>query len=156
MTLLNEKITEKINKAFYNVYNQLAYGFLEKVYENAMIIELWAMDLASERQKKIKVTYNNVTVGDYFADILVEDLVIVELKAAQTIAVNHEAQLLNYLQAADKEVGLLLNFGKKADFKRLIFENRYKANQQNPKLNDPFYSGNSVQSVDNYKGVCND
>ena len=121
-----QDITEKIIKAFYNVYNSLGYGFLERVYENAMMIELKSLNLNCEKQKQIKVFYKNENVGEYYADIIVEDKVIIELKAAEGIVEEHEHQLLNYLKATEIEVGLLLNFGKKPQFKRQIFENSFK------------------------------
>jgi GxxExxY protein len=121
-----QDITEKIIRAFYNVYNLLGYGFLEKVYENAIMIELRLLNLSSEKQKQIKVFYKNENVGEYFADIIVEDKVIIELKAAESLIEEHEHQLLNYLKASEIEVGLLLNFGKKPQFKRQIFENSFK------------------------------
>ncbi|MFT4526417.1 MAG: GxxExxY protein [Bacteroidia bacterium] len=123
---LHSELTGQIIKAFYNVYNELGYGFLEKVYENAMLIELERLALSSKAQVPIKVFYEEVEVGNYFADLLVENQVIVELKACSTIADEHEAQLLNYLRATDVEVGLLLNFGKKPEHKRKVFENRLK------------------------------
>jgi GxxExxY protein len=121
-----QDITEKIIRAFYNVCNLLGYGFLEKVYENAIMIELRLLNLSSEKQKQIKVFYKNENVGEYFADIIVEDKVIIELKAAESLIEEHEHQLLNYLKASEIEVGLLLNFGKKPQFKRQIFENSFK------------------------------
>jgi GxxExxY protein len=123
MELLHKEVTDKILKAFYTVYNVLGYGFLEKVYENAMLIELTKQGLRVIRQQHIKVHYDGQEVGEYFADLLVEDLVIIELKAAEVIVEEHEQQLLNYLKATNKEVGLLLNFGKKPEFKRKIFQN---------------------------------
>jgi GxxExxY protein len=119
-------LTDQIIKAFYTVYNKLGYGFLEKVYVNALLIELKKMGIPAEVQYAIKVYYDGNVVGEYFADILVDRLVIVEAKAAKTIASDHEAQLLNYLKATDIEVGLLLNFGPKAEFKRKAFENSRK------------------------------
>ncbi|MEW6196965.1 MAG: GxxExxY protein [Bacteroidota bacterium] len=124
--MLYSDITQKIIEAFYKVYNTLGYGFLEKVYENAMKIELIGMNLKVENQKNIKVHYNGFQVGDYFADLVVSDTVIVELKAAEAICEEHEAQLVNYLKATNIEVGLLLNFGKKPEFKRKVFGNENK------------------------------
>jgi len=121
--ILHHKITEKIIKAFYKVYNTLGYGFLEKVYEHALKIELKKMNFNVELQKNIKVFYEGYEVGDYFADLIVDDLVIIELKAADSICEEHEAQLINYLKATNIEVGLLLNFGKRPEFKRKIFMN---------------------------------
>ena len=124
--MLHSNITDKIIKAFYTVNNKLGFGFLEKVYENAMIIELSKMGCKILQQKKIKVYYKDNEVGDYYADLLVDDLVIVELKASENLCKEHEAQLTNYLRASNTEVGLLLNFGKKAEFKRIIFTNDRK------------------------------
>jgi GxxExxY protein len=126
MELLHEELTNKIIKCFYNVFNTLGYGFLEKVYHNAMLLELRKYGLEAISQGEIIVFYDGTEVGHYYADIIVEDLVILEIKVAKTIIEAHEAQLLNYLRATDKEVGLVLNFGPKAEFKRKIFENRYK------------------------------
>jgi len=123
---LHSELTGKIIKAYYNVYNELGYGFLEKVYERAMIIELRHEGLQCIPQHPIKVFYENEEVGEYYADILVEEKVILELKAAKNLSEEHEAQLLNYLRATDIEVGLLLNFGKKPEHKRKLFENRLK------------------------------
>jgi GxxExxY protein len=128
--MLHKETTEKIINAFFTVYNALGYGFLEKVYENAMMIELGKTGLRVIPQKNIKVYYKSEEVGDYFADLLVEEVVIVELKAATTISKEHEAQVINYLRATEIEVGLLLNFGKKPEFKRKIFQNHLKKNQK--------------------------
>ncbi|MCZ7609686.1 MAG: GxxExxY protein [Ignavibacterium sp.] len=121
-----QDITEKIIKAYYNVYNTLGFGFLEKVYENALMIELKSMGLNCLKQKPISVYFKENCVGEYFADIIVEDCIILELKAAEGIIEEHEAQLLNYLKATEIEVGLLLNFGKKPQIKRQLFENKFK------------------------------
>ena len=123
MELLHKDITDKVLKAFYTVYNVLGYGFLEKVYVNAMCVELVRLGLQVMKQQHIKVHYDGHEVGEYFADLLVENLVVIELKAAECIVEQHEHQLLNYLKATDREVGLLLNFGKKPEFKRKIFQN---------------------------------
>ncbi|MEQ1799929.1 MAG: GxxExxY protein [Lacibacter sp.] len=123
MELLYKEDTDKILKAFYTVYNALGYGFLEKVYENALFIELCKFDLKVVKQQPIKVQYDGQKVGEYFADLIVNDVIIVELKASEGIIEEHEHQLLNYLKATDKEVGLLLNFGKKPQFKRKVFQN---------------------------------
>ena len=119
----NKNLTEKIIKIFYKVYNNLGYGFLEKVYENAMMIEFKRIGIPVVSQFAIKVVYESEVIGEYFADILVDNKVIVEIKAAKSLAVENEAQLLNYLKATDIEVGLLLNFGPKPDFKRKVFDN---------------------------------
>jgi len=125
--MLHENITKKIIDSYYKVYNTLGYGFLEKVYENALKIELKRLNLKVDQQKSIKVLYETFEVGDYFADLIVEDLVIVELKAAESLCEEHEAQLINYLKATNLEVGLLLNFGKKPEFKRKVFSNDRKS-----------------------------
>jgi GxxExxY protein len=122
--LLHRDITDKIIKAFYNVYNSLGYGFLEKVYENAMMIELRKMDLQVQKQVPIKVYYEEQLVGQYYADIMVEKTIIVELKAAEGLCEEHEFQLINYLKATELEIGLLINFGKTPQFKRKIFTNK--------------------------------
>lgn len=127
--MLHENLTGKIIKAFYNVNDRLGFGFLEKVYENSMMIELRKMGLNVENQKNIKVYYDEIQVGDYYADLIVNDLVIIELKAAESLCPQHEAQLINYLKATKIEVGLLMNFGRKAEFKRKIFTNDRKNNQ---------------------------
>nr|WP_321358737.1 GxxExxY protein [uncultured Draconibacterium sp.] len=117
-------LTEAIIKCFYKVYNELGYGFLEKVYHNALLIELQNEELKVESQKPIKVSYQGDVVGEYYADIIVEDVVILELKATETVTEAHEFQLINYLKATDLEIGLLLNFGKKPQVKRKIFSNK--------------------------------
>jgi len=122
----HSEITEKIIKAYYNVYNKLGFGFLEKVYENSMMIELKKFGLNCARQFPIKVIYDREQVGEYFADILVENSVIIELKAAEALHPDHESQLVNYLKATEIEVGILLNFGKKPEFKRKVFSKEYK------------------------------
>ena len=125
--LLYEEISDKILKSFYTVYNKLGYGFLEKVYENALLLELRKSGLNCTKQVPIEVYYEGVSVGNYFADILVEDKIIIELKAGDGILIEeHELQLINYLKATDKEIGLLLFFGKKPVFKRKIFTNNNK------------------------------
>lgn len=125
--LKHKDITDKILHAFFKaVYPQLGYGFLEKVYENAMVIALTAMELKVQQQVKIAVYFQGQVIGEYFADLLVENLVIVELKAASRLLLEHEAQLLNYLRATPYEVGLLLNFGPKPTFIRKAFDNDRK------------------------------
>ncbi len=122
----HSEITELIIKAFYDVYNSLGYGFLEKVYENALSIELREQDIKVEQQASIKVNYGDKVVGEYFADLIIQNSIIVEIKAARQLAVEHEAQLLNYLKATHFEVGLLLNFGPKPEIKRKAFDNSRK------------------------------
>ena len=126
MGLLHENTTDQVIKAYYKVYNKLGYGFLEKVYENAMMIELTKMGISCEKQVPIDVYYEEEHIGKYFADILVNNQIIIELKAASTLMEAHEAQLLNYLKATEIEVGLLLNFGIKPQISRKLFENKFK------------------------------
>jgi GxxExxY protein len=125
-SLLHKEITEEIIKAYYTVYNELGFGFLEKVYQNAMVEELKTSGFEVECQKKILVHYKEKIVGEYFADIIVNNKVIIELKSCETIVQEHEVQLLNYLKATEIEVGLLLNFGKRVAFKRKICTNNNK------------------------------
>ncbi len=124
--LLYEELTQQIIKCYYNVYNSLGYGFLEKVYENALAIELKSAGLESQCQHKIDVFYKASNVGSYYADILVEQKIIVELKAAACLMPEHEAQLLNYLKATNHEVGLLFSFGLEPEFRRKVFSNNRK------------------------------
>lgn len=123
---IQEDLTDKVIKSFYKVYNTLGYGFLEKVYHNALIHELQKEGFECKSQYAIKVVYDNVVVGEYFADILVNDILILELKAADTLCEEHEFQLINYLKGTNIEIGLLLNFGKKPELKRKIFTNNRK------------------------------
>ncbi|MDX1586775.1 MAG: GxxExxY protein [Balneolaceae bacterium] len=121
--MLHKEVTGTIIKSFYNVYNKLGYGFLEKVYEKALIIELEKRGLNCVSQYPIEVRYKGRIVGDYFADIFVGNCIIVEIKASEFINLEHELQLINYLRATDTEIGLLLNFGKKPEFRRKIYTN---------------------------------
>jgi len=127
--MLHSEITQTIIQAFYKVYNKLGYGFLEKEYENAMYIELRKSGLQCTQQQLIEVFYEKEVVGHYYSDLLVDNLVIIELKAAETLCEAHEYQLLNSLKATEIEVGLLLNFGKKPKLLRKIFTNNRKARQ---------------------------
>jgi len=119
----HEALTDQVICCFYTVYNKLGYGFLERVYENALLIELQKAGIPAQSQFPICVQYENQTVGEYFADVLVDDKIIIEIKATTTLAPGHEAQLINYLKATNIEVGLLLNFGPKAEIKRKVFNN---------------------------------
>ena len=123
---LHSDVTSLIIKAFFKVYNKLGYGFLEKVYVNALLIEMKQMQLICRLQVPIKVYYDEHEIGFYIADIIINDSVIIEVKAAEGLCEEHEAQLTNYLKATEIEVGLLLNFGKKAEFKRKVFSAEYK------------------------------
>ncbi len=115
------EVTEKIIKAFNKVYNSLGYGFLEKVYENALFIEFTEMNLNVEKQKKINVYYEGKEVGEYFSDLIVDGQVIIELKTAEYLNKANEFQLINYLKATGIDIGILLNFGKKPEFKRRVY-----------------------------------
>lgn len=123
-----KELTEKIIECFYKVYNKLGYGFLEKVYQNALIIELKKAGIDALPQTPITVIYQDEVVGEYFADILVDNKVIVEIKAARSLVPEHEAQLLNYLKATKVEVGMLLNFGPQPEVRRKAFDNTKKKN----------------------------
>jgi len=120
---LHKELTSDIIQCFYKVYNTLGYGFLEKVYENALKIELENSGLIVEKQLPISVFYSEKIVGEYFADLVIEKKVVVELKAAESLCEEHEIQLINYLKATQYEIGLLLNFGKKPEIRRKIFTN---------------------------------
>jgi len=119
----HHELTAEIIRRFYIVYNKLGYGFLEKVYEKALTFELGKAGIHVQRQSPINVYYETELVGEYFADLLIENKIIIELKAAEAICEEHELQLINYLKATDIEVGLLLNFGKKPEVKRKVFSN---------------------------------
>ncbi len=112
------QLTEQIIAAAYTVHNTLGTGYLEKVYENAMLVELNKRGLQAVSQQPIPVLYESVVVGDFFADLLVEDCIIVELKAIETLHTRHEAQLVNYLTSTGHDIGLLINFGSSVTVKR--------------------------------------
>lgn len=124
--LIPQELVDIVLKQFYRVYNDLGYGFLERVYQNALYFALVEQGLKCETENPIKVYHDGHVVGDYRADILVEDCVILELKACEELNPAHEAQLINYLKATEIEVGYLLNFGKKAKFSRKVFSNKRK------------------------------
>jgi GxxExxY protein len=126
MELLHKDLTDKIIQTFYKVYRELGYGFLEKVYHNAMLIELTSQGIAYQSQQKITVFYQGRNVGEYFSDITVNGLIILELKASEVLVEANESQLINYLRATEFEVGLLLNFGKNPEIRRKIFTNDRK------------------------------
>lgn len=115
------ELTEKIIGCAYRVYNKMGFGFLESVYEKCMLIELRKENLQAESQKPITVCYENEIVGEFIADIIVDDTVILELKSVRHLLQAHEVQLVNYLVATGKPVGLIINFGKKkVEIKRKI------------------------------------
>lgn len=125
-SILHEGLTKSILKIFYEVYNELGFGFLERVYQNSMFYELKENGFKVDAQKKIKVYYKGIEVGEYISDIIVNDLVILELKAQEYLVEANEFQLINYLKATECEVGLLLNFGKKPEFIRKVYQNNRK------------------------------
>ena len=116
-----EDLTEKVIGCAFTVYNKMGFGYLESVYEKCLLIELTKIGLKTESQKRINVFYDDELVGEFVADILVEDEIILELKSARQLAKAHEAQLVNYLVCTGKDVGLLINFGEeKVDIKRKV------------------------------------
>ncbi len=119
-------LTNKIIGVFYEVFNELGYGFNERVYENAMLIRLEQNQLKVNQQLPVSVYFESKVVGEYVVDLLVNDLVLLELKAVRKLNQDHEAQLLNYLKATEIEVGLVLNFGPKAEFIRRVLDNNRK------------------------------
>ena len=121
------ELTDKIIQGFYAVFNELGFGFLENVYQNALYYELLSRGLKVEQQKTIDVYYQAQLVGKFKADLIVNDLIILELKAVNYLIAEHEQQLINYLKATDKEVGLLLNFGIKPEIRRKVFDNDRKS-----------------------------
>lgn len=126
MSLTQADKTNVIIKAFYDVYNELGYGFLENVYQNALYKELILRGIPCVAHPKINVYYKKEVVGYYEADIVAFDSVILELKAVSQLTEGHELQLVNYLKATDIEVGLLLNFGPKPEFQRKVFSHYYR------------------------------
>lgn len=136
---LHWDLTQAIIGAFYDVYNELGYGFLEKIYENAFAHELRKRGFVVKQQMPIRVYYDQQLMGEFYADLVINDLVIVELKAVEHVIDKHIAQLFNYLKATEIEVGLLFNFGVKPGFRRRVFTNKrkkiraYLNNPQNPR-----------------------
>ena len=122
----HQELTKSIIGIYYNVYNELGFGFLEKVYHKSLLIELKRNGYKIDSEKKVNVYYKNEIVGEYIPDIIINDSVIVELKCVEYLSDVHENQLLNYLKATDCEVGLILNFGKDPQFIRKIFTNDLK------------------------------
>jgi GxxExxY protein len=125
--LKHKELTYKIIGVFYDVYNELGHGFLESVYQRSLGLALESAGLAVRSHVKIPVWFRGQRVGIFEGDLLVEDSLLLELKTVRCLDLSHQAQLLNYLRATDIEVGLLLNFGVKPEFKRLILENSRKA-----------------------------
>jgi len=125
-------VTEKIIGIFYDVYNELGYGFLECVYEESLVIALYEAGLTANRQIPLPVWFRGHKVGEFRADLLVENCVLLELKTARSLDTAHEAQLLHYLKSTEIEVGMLLNFGARPQFRRLLFDNERKKICENP------------------------
>jgi len=121
MEYLYNELTEKIIFCAFEVHKTLGYGFAEKVYENAFRIELEKQDFSVEQQKGLTVFYKNSIVGEYIADLVVNDIIIVEVKAIKSIDKAHEAQLMNYLKATGIKLGLIVNFGASVNIKRIVF-----------------------------------
>ena len=132
--LLHADLTEKVIGIFYDVYNDLGYGFLESVYENGLSVAISEAGLRVARQKLIDVWYRGQKIGDFRADMIVNDILLLELKTANAIDHSFEKQTQNYLKATDLEVALILNFGPAPQFRRLVFENTRKA-ARHPKPN---------------------
>ena len=129
--LKHGSLTDKILRVFYDVYNELGHGFLESVYHRSLMFALDSVGLEVRSRVAIPVWFRGQQVGHFEADILVNQCVLLELKAVRVLDWSHRAQLLNYLRATDIEVGLLLNFGEKPEFKRLVFDN-LKKKTRNP------------------------
>ena len=120
--ILEKELTYKVIGCAMDVHNELGYGFLEKVYENSMVVALKAKDITVEKQKAIPVFFHEQQVGDYYADLFIDDKVIIELKACEKLHQEHRAQLLNYLKATGIKVGLLINFGReKLEYERFVY-----------------------------------
>ncbi len=130
--LKHSGLTAKIIGVFYDVYNELGYGFLESSYAEAMVLALQESGLIAVREVAVPVWFRGKNIGRYYADLIVENTVLLELKAVRTLEPAHEAQLLHYLRATEIEVGLLLNFGVRPQFRRLLFDNERKKIRENP------------------------
>jgi GxxExxY protein len=130
--LKHAEVIEKIIGVFYDVYNELGYGFLECVYEESLVIALNEAGLTANRQIPLPVWFRGHKVGEFRADVLVENCVLLELKSARSLDPAHEAQLLHYLKSTEIEIGMLLNFGARPQFRRLLFDNERKKLRDNP------------------------
>ena len=131
-TLKHAELTDRVIGIFYGVYNELGHGFLESTYAEAMVVSLEAAGLHVDREYPVPVWFRGKKIGQYFADLLVERTIILELKAGRTLEREHEAQLLHYLRATEIEVGLLLSFGVRPQFRRLLYDNERKKIRGNP------------------------
>lgn len=130
--LKHSAVTDRIIGVFYDVYNELGNGFLESTYAEAMVIALNQSGLRAIREVPVPVWFRGKKIGQYFADMVVDNTVLLELKAARSLESAHEAQPLHYLRATEIEVGLLLNFGLRPQFRRLLFDNDRKKIRGNP------------------------
>ena len=130
--LKHADLTEKVIGIFYDVYNELGYGFLEIVYEESLVIALRQAGMAVARQVPLPVWFRDQKVGEFRADLIVDNCVLLELKSARSLEPAHEAQLLHYLKSTEIEIGLLLNFGVRPQFRRLLFDNERKKIRENP------------------------
>jgi GxxExxY protein len=120
--LIEAELTQRVIGIFYSVYNELGFGFVESVYENAFAVALREAGLEVEQQRRLQVRFRDVVVGEFVTDMVVEQRLLVELKSVSNIVPAHEAQLTHYLKATGLRVGLLLNFGPRAQFKRRVFD----------------------------------
>ena len=130
----HSELTGKILGAFFQLHKEMGFGFSEKIYQAAFAILLEELGLVVEQQKPIRVYFHNKVVGEYVADMVVNNVVLLELKAIEKLADVHSAQLLNYLKSTEIEVGLLLNFGPQAEFRRKIYDNSRKGSLKWTKL----------------------
>lgn len=122
-----ERLTREIIKCFYEVYNELGSGFLESIYQNALYIVLNEHGLSSEKQYPLCVYFRKRMIGEFRVDLIIEEKILIEVKAVSNLRKEHTAQIINYLKATDIEVGLLMNFGDKPIFKRFIFDQKRKS-----------------------------
>jgi GxxExxY protein len=127
---LHQQLTKRLIGVYYDVYNELGFGFLESVYHRALEIAFEEREIRFRSNAPIAVQYHDRNAGRFFADLLVENVVIVELKACRALDPSHEAQLLNYLRATEVEVGLLFNFGEQPAFKRMVFNSARKPHRR--------------------------
>ncbi len=134
--LKHRELTQKVIGVFFEIYNELGHGFLESVYQKAFELALISKGLRVCRKVEVPVWFRGEKVGDFEADVLVDECLLLELKAVRRLDSAHEAQLLNYLRATDVEVGLLFNFGNKPEFKRLAFDNTRKQRGEGTRLSD--------------------
>jgi GxxExxY protein len=144
--LKHRELSQKVIGAFYEVFNELGHGFLESVYQNSFQVALISCDLRVYRKIDVPVWFRGQKVGQFEADLLVEDCLLLELKAVRALHPAHEAQLLNYLRATDIEVGLLFNFGTKPEFKRMAFDNARKQRGKRTRMLDVLLTADSASN----------